>query len=174
MKASSFRIAAALSAAAVAVLVAGCGGSQPPEPEVVPSAPPETSPFEEPPVRDETPALEVQVPELRPIHFEYNEYRITPAARMELESVSVMLKDNPHWNLLLEGHCDERGTDEYNLTLGENRAQSAKRYLVTLGIDEERFRTVSYGEERPAAPGHDESSWSRNRRAELRVQVPGS
>jgi peptidoglycan-associated lipoprotein len=167
------RAAFAVVAAAALGTAAGCGGSQPPEPELVASEPPDVASFEEPPVRDETPVETLQVPSLKPIHFEYNEYRITPAARMELENVSVILKGNPHWTVLLEGHCDERGTDEYNLTLGENRAQSAKRYLVSLGIEESRFRTVSFGEERPAEPGHDERSWSRNRRAELRVQVPG-
>lgn len=175
MKALSLRVVLGVVAVAAVAATAGCGGTQPPEPEpLVTAEPPEITPFEEPPVRDEPPYLAVEVPTLHPIHFGYNEYRITPDSRIALEGVSVMLKENPHWTLLLEGHCDERGTDEYNLTLGENRAQAAKRYLVSLGVGEERFQTTSYGEERPVDHGQSEESWSRNRRAELRVRVPGS
>lgn len=81
------------------------------------------------------------------------------------------MKKNPHWKILLEGHCDERGTDEYNLALGENRAHSAKRYLVSPGVGEGRFQTVSYGEAQPADRSSSEEAWANNRRAEFRVRV---
>ena len=77
------------------------------------------------------------------------------------------LKKNGQYSLLVEGHCDERGTEQYNLALGDKRANTAKEYLMTLGVDGSRIRTVSYGEERPFDPGHDEAAWAKNRRAHL-------
>ena len=77
------------------------------------------------------------------------------------------MKKNPQYSLLIEGHCDERGTEQYNLALGDRRANAAKEYIVALGIDGNRIRTVSYGEERPFDPGHDEAAWAKNRRAHL-------
>ncbi len=76
---------------------------------------------------------------------------------------------NPTRLLLVEGHCDERGTNEYNLALGERRALSVRRYLVALGIGSDRLHTLSYGEEKPLDPGHTEESWAKNRRAEFKV-----
>ena len=116
----------------------------------------------------------VNPPSLRPIHFDFDKYRITLEARLVLEEVSVVMKENPDWRLVLEGHCDERGTSAYNIALGENRAQATKRYLVSLGIDERRFTTVSYGEERPVDPRDVEGAWTKNRRAEFRVRTQGS
>jgi peptidoglycan-associated lipoprotein len=77
------------------------------------------------------------------------------------------MRENGDASVLIQGHCDERGTVEYNLALGEKRAKAARDYLVDLGISADRIRTISYGEERPANPGHDESAWSQNRRAEF-------
>ena len=85
-----------------------------------------------------------------------------------------LLKDNARWRVLVEGHCDERGTAEYNLGLGEQRALSTKRYLVSLGVGESRFQTISYGEERPVDRRSNEEAWAKNRRAEFRVEAPGS
>ena len=99
--------------------------------------------------------------------FEYNDSQLTADAQSALTSSATWLKKNPQYNLLIEGHCDERGTEQYNLALGDRRANQAKEYLVTLGVDTGRIRTVSYGEERPFDPGHDESAWSKNRRAHL-------
>ena len=76
-----------------------------------------------------------------------------------------MLRRYPTWVITIEGHCDERGTAEYNLALGERRALSAREYLVSRGLDASRMRTVSYGKEFPFDPGHDEQAWARNRRA---------
>jgi peptidoglycan-associated lipoprotein len=99
--------------------------------------------------------------------FEYNDSQLTSDAQNALTSSATWLKKNPQYNLLIEGHCDERGTEQYNLALGDRRANQAKEYLVTLGVDGARIRTVSYGEERPFDPGHDESAWSKNRRDHL-------
>ena len=111
---------------------------------------------------------------LVPIGFEFNKYRIQSSAKPTLEGIAQLLKDNGDWKILVEGHCDERGTHEYNLSLGEQRALSTKRYLVSLGIGESRFQTISYGEERPLDPRSTEAAWEKNRRAEFRVQAPQS
>ena len=99
--------------------------------------------------------------------FEYNDSTLTADAQSALTSSATWLKKNGQYNLLIEGHCDERGTEQYNLALGDRRANQAKEYLVTLGVDASRIRTVSYGEERPFDPGHDESAWAKNRRDHL-------
>jgi len=99
--------------------------------------------------------------------FEYNDSQLTADAQSALTSSATWLKKNPQYNLLIEGHCDERGTEQYNLALGDRRANQAKEYLVTLGVDTGRIRTVSYGEERPFDPGHDEAAWAKNRRDHL-------
>jgi peptidoglycan-associated lipoprotein len=87
-----------------------------------------------------------------------------------LKKHAQWLKEHPSVRLIIEGHCDERGTSEYNLALGQKRADSAKAYLVQLGIDPSRIETVSFGEEIPLDPGHDESAWAKNRRAEFVVK----
>jgi len=101
-------------------------------------------------------------------YFEYNEAGLSADAQSALTSSANWLKgDGKAYSLLVEGHCDERGTEQYNLALGDKRANTAKEYLATLGVDGSRIRTVSYGEERPFDPGHDDSAWSKNRRAHL-------
>jgi peptidoglycan-associated lipoprotein len=99
--------------------------------------------------------------------FEFNESTLSADAQSALTSSATWLKKNGQYNLLIEGHCDERGTEQYNLALGDRRANQAKEYLVTLGVDAGRIRTVSYGEERPFDPGHDDSAWAKNRRDHL-------
>ncbi|HEY4641388.1 MAG TPA: peptidoglycan-associated lipoprotein Pal [Thermoanaerobaculia bacterium] len=99
--------------------------------------------------------------------FEYNDASLSADAQTALTNSATWLKKNGQYNLLIEGHCDERGTEQYNLALGDRRANQAKEYLVTLGVDASRIRTVSYGEERPFDPGHDESAWAKNRRDHL-------
>jgi len=99
--------------------------------------------------------------------FEYNDSSLSADAQTALTNSATWLKKNAQYNLLIEGHCDERGTEQYNLALGDRRANQAKEYLVTLGVDAARIRTVSYGEERPFDPGHDESAWAKNRRDHL-------
>jgi peptidoglycan-associated lipoprotein len=163
-------------------LISGCGSQPPAEIEPTPPAEPpppvETPVVEEPVIRDETPRYvdpNVEHADVfRPIHFEFNKWNITPESKPILEGIASLLKQNPDWRVLVEGHCDERGTNEYNLGLGENRAQSTKRYLVSLGVRETRFQTRSYGEERPMAFGHNEAAWAKNRRSEFRVEAPRS
>ncbi|MBV9492930.1 MAG: peptidoglycan-associated lipoprotein Pal [Acidobacteria bacterium] len=99
--------------------------------------------------------------------FGYDEAALSSDAQAALTASATWLKNNPKYNLLVEGHCDERGTEQYNLALGDRRANTVKDYLAALGVDSSRMRTVSYGEERPFDPGHEESSWSQNRRAHL-------
>jgi peptidoglycan-associated lipoprotein len=105
---------------------------------------------------------------IRHAYFTYDEATLDGAAQDALQSSATWLRgEGAAYNLLIEGHCDERGTEQYNLALGDRRANTAKDYLVTLGINAGRIRTVSYGEERPADEGHDEGAWSKNRRAHL-------
>lgn len=104
---------------------------------------------------------------LRTIYFDFDRYSLRDDARRALDANAETLRSNPNMNIVIEGHCDERGTDEYNLALGERRAQAAREYLVRLGIDASRISVISYGEERPVAPGHDEESWALNRRGEF-------
>lgn len=104
---------------------------------------------------------------IRDAFFSYDESTLTADAQDALATSATWLKAHPEYNLLIEGHCDERGTEQYNLALGDRRANTAKDYLVTLGVDAARIRTTSYGEERPFAQGADESAWRQNRRAHL-------
>ncbi len=102
------------------------------------------------------------------IYFDFDKSDIKPESRPVLEKIAAYLLKNPALDLLIEGHCDERGTEEYNLALGERRALSARRYLIGLGVASKRLQTISYGEERPLDPGHDETAWAKNRRAEFK------
>jgi len=102
---------------------------------------------------------------LRPMFFELDSSDVSPAGQQVLQANAAVLKKYPTWQITIEGHCDERGTAEYNLALGERRALSAKNYLVSLGVPADKIKTVSYGKEFPFDPGHDDAAWSKNRRA---------
>jgi peptidoglycan-associated lipoprotein len=106
---------------------------------------------------------------LRDIYFEFDQWGLTRRARGTLEELAAAMKDFPRFTLRIEGHADERGTPEYNLALGERRAQAARDYLVNLGVDAARIESVSYGEERPLDPGRGEIAWTLNRRAHFVV-----
>jgi peptidoglycan-associated lipoprotein len=136
----------------------------PPQPSVEPaSVPPE-------PLRDDAIAsasldeLNRNSP-LHPVFFALDSAEIDPAGKAALDSNAPLLKKYPGWVVTIEGHCDERGTAEYNLALGERRAIAARQYLVSLGIPEGRLKTVSYGKEFPFDAGHDDAAWAKNRRA---------
>ncbi len=161
---------------AVGALLSGCPKkvTQVPEatePEPViersePVAQPQRQP--EPEIRRE----ETRAPEplnLGNIFFDYDKFDLTASARDILASHASALRNRSGVNVQIEGHCDERGTVEYNLALGDKRAKAVANYLVSLGVERSRLSTISYGKERPADSRQNESAWSKNRRAEFRV-----
>ena len=101
------------------------------------------------------------------VHFTFNSARLSNHARQILKDKADYLRSNPDITITIEGHCDDRGTNIYNLALGELRAVSVKKYLIAMGIGPERLDTITYGEEQPIAMGHDEASWAMNRRAQF-------
>jgi peptidoglycan-associated lipoprotein len=101
------------------------------------------------------------------IYFEFDSSALLTAAQETLKRKAEYLRENPNVTVTIEGHCDERGTDEYNLALGDRRANSAKSFLVDLGISPRRLTTISFGEERPLDPRHNEEAWAKNRRCEF-------
>lgn len=102
------------------------------------------------------------------IHFDFDKYDIKKEAADVLKEIADYLKANPDIRVLIEGHCDERGTREYNLQLGMRRSESAKKYLVDLGIEEKRLETISYGKDKPLIDEHNEEAWAKNRRSEFK------
>ena len=103
------------------------------------------------------------------VHFAYDSSALTATAQVILDEKAKWMRENPNMTVIIEGHCDERGTVAYNLALGERRAESAKRYLLYIGIPAARLSTVSYGEESPLDPGKNEEAWARNRRAQFTI-----
>ena len=172
--------------AMILFMAAACNRNPPPVPRPTPPAPPAATaparppappkPVAEPllvppePIRDETISsaslddLNKNSP-LKPIFFSYDSSELSPAAIATLEENAAVLRQFPTWRVTLEGHCDERGTAEYNLALGERRAVAGRAHLISLGISADRLRTVSYGKEFPFDPGRDETAFSKNRRA---------
>jgi len=188
MRTRSAASSAAVSALVlVAIAVGACHHNAPPvaRPLPPPPPPPTTStarppappePVAEPPVVPPEPAREDTIASaslddlnrnspLKPVFFELDSAEIDSAGQGVLAADAATLKKYPTWTVTIEGHCDERGTAEYNLALGERRAVAARTYLVSLGISADRLRTVSYGKEFPFDPGHDEAAWAKNRRA---------
>ena len=150
----------------------------PPSDNARPPAPPEPSPEPAPvpaePVTDDAIGskslddLNRNSP-LKAVFFALDSNEVDASGQQVLQANADVLKKYSSWQVTIEGHCDERGTAEYNLALGERRAVSARTYLVSLGIPADRIKTVSYGKEFPFDPGHDESAWSKNRRAHFVV-----
>jgi peptidoglycan-associated lipoprotein len=123
-------------------------------------------------VTKKEPGIEGEVFEsklLKDIHFDFDKYDVRPADEAVLKENAAFLKNNPKMKIQIEGHCDERGTVEYNLALGERRANNTKKYLVFLGIPSDRISAISFGKERPLDKGHHEEAWARNRRAHIVV-----
>ncbi len=116
------------------------------------------------------PAEFASIPELKDIHFDFDKYDVRPDAARTLDANAAWLKSNGNQLLLIEGHCDERGTNEYNLALGERRAKSAMNYLVSQGVQASRITIISYGEERPLCTEHTETCWAQNRRDHFLVK----
>jgi peptidoglycan-associated lipoprotein len=110
------------------------------------------------------PITAAATPALENIHFDFDKSALRAEDREILKKHAAWLMKNKDYSLVIEGNCDERGTTEYNLALGERRAEEAKKYLVALGVDEKRIKTISYGKEKPLDPGHTEEAWAKNRR----------
>jgi peptidoglycan-associated lipoprotein len=189
------QIACALST--LALLAAGCGGksNRPPATTAAPPpstgsstgtrAPVTTAPTPTPEISpDDSSLASLEDPDnisgltidelndrqpLADIRFDFDSAVLSDAARATLEDHASWLKRNPTITLLIEGHCDERGTVEYNLALGERRAGATADYLMSLGIPSGRLKTISYGKEFPLDPGHNEEAWARNRRAHFEI-----
>jgi peptidoglycan-associated lipoprotein len=172
-----------LAALLALVALAGCAttGTQPEE-----TAPPSRPVVEEPPPveRGETfpdgldiasltlDQLNAEVQRrglLRDIHFDFDRYELRPGDRAILRENAAFLKRHPTLQILIEGHCDERGTVEYNLALGDKRASASEWYLMRAGVVSTRMASVSYGKERPLDPRHEEEAWAKNRRAHFRI-----
>jgi len=106
---------------------------------------------------------------LKDIHFDFDKYDIRRRDEEILRENAALLKKSPKMKIQIEGHCDERGTVEYNLALGERRANNTKKYLISLGIASDRMSAIRYGKERPLDPGRNEDAWAKNRRAHIVV-----
>jgi peptidoglycan-associated lipoprotein len=147
----------------------------PPPTPAPPTPAPDTTPIPKEPAITEDPIASADLDTinknspLQPALFALDSYEVDATNKQTLDADAAILKKYPSWVITIEGHCDERGTAEYNLALGEKRALAAKTYLVSLGIPADRVRTVSYGKEFPFDPGHDEDAWSKNRRAHFVV-----
>ena len=184
----SARSIATLAAVAALLTTAACHKKTPPVVRPAPPPPVSTTPMTPPrppappeparepiavppePVRDDAISsaslddLNKNSP-LKPVYYELDSADLSASNQKTLDDDAALLKRYPSWTVTVEGHCDERGTAEYNLALGERRAIAARAYLVSLGIPADRLRTVSYGKEFPFDPGHDESAFAKNRRA---------
>jgi len=112
---------------------------------------------------------EIRAFESTNIYFDFDKSELKPEAQAVLEKKAAWLRAHPEYKVRIEGNCDERGTNEYNLALGERRANAAFKYLNALGISADRMTTISYGEERPADPRHNEEAWAKNRRDEFKL-----
>jgi peptidoglycan-associated lipoprotein len=149
----------------------GTAGAPPPPPTPVPETtrvPPEPTITDDPLTSGDLDAINKNSP-FQPVFFVLDSFEVDGLAQQALTANAGILKKYPTWVITIEGHCDERGTAEYNLALGEKRALAARAYLVSLGVPADRLRTVSYGKEFPFDPGHDESAWKKNRRAHFVV-----
>jgi peptidoglycan-associated lipoprotein len=121
----------------------------------------------EKPADETTPVFSGQSQRFAAVYFDFDKYNLRNDAKDVLRRNAALLKQNQNLRITVEGHCDERGTVEYNLALGEKRAKSVRDYLASLGINSGRLEVISYGKERPAVDGHNENAWSKNRRAEF-------
>ena len=161
-----------LVALLLTALFAGCAKEEPPPPT---PEPPRAAPQPPPPPPPPPPAVDtlrqqrfqqaMQDFQNQDVYFDFDKYDLRPDARAILDKKVAFLNENSSMRVQIEGHCDERGTSEYNLVLGERRANASKQYVTTAGVNTARLSTISYGKERPLDPGHDEAAWARNRRA---------
>lgn len=184
------RTAALLALGVLLLVVPSCKTKHPPTATTPPpvetpppaTEPPPKEPFEQPlpPVKepgveegdiDETIRAQNSTRSLlKTVYFDFDKSDVRDDQVPVLQSNAAWLKSHGQYKLLVEGHCDERDTIEYNLALGDRRAKSVRQYLIDLGVPADRIRTISYGEERPADPGHDEEAYARNRRGEFTLE----
>ena len=175
---------------AMTFAAAACGKKEPPVARPMPPPPPPADTAGRPtpppePIDDPTPVPPAPVTDdpigsktlddinrespLQPVFFGLDQSEVDGDGQQALQRNADVLKKYGTWQITVEGHCDERGTAEYNLALGERRAVAARNYLVSLGVAADRIKTVSYGKEFPFDPGHNEAAWSKNRRAHFVV-----
>jgi len=149
----------------------GCGGTPPPPPPppvvVDTTPPPDTTPPEPP--QPPPPPPELKQSQLQTVYFDFDKYNLRADAKAALDMDYDLLMEFPDAIVKIEGNCDERGTVEYNQSLGQKRAQAVMDYLVGRGIPADRLSTISYGKERPVDPGHNEAAWAKNRRCDFRI-----
>lgn len=152
-------------ALAVTLSLLGCAKKQTvkPGPEKLPEAK-----VEQPTVTEAKPEVKV---EFRTVYFDFDSYQVRDAERQALLDAARAIRANSRLVVRLEGHCDERGTIEYNLALGDKRASAVRDYLAASGVDAKQLKTVSYGKEKPAVRGSTEESWAKNRRVEFVVEI---
>ena len=174
--AKNSRLLSSVGVFLLALVVAGCSSTGTPNeepPEAAPVA--ETAPAPEP-IQEEASSSDFAADGVTPVdgngrpisrtfYFDYDKSTLRPADLAALEIHAQILRRNGDRSIVIEGHCDERGTREYNLALGERRASAVESFLTSAGVSSRQIETVSYGEEQPEDPGHDDSAWSRNRRA---------
>ncbi|MFZ5981420.1 MAG: peptidoglycan-associated lipoprotein Pal, partial [Candidatus Zixiibacteriota bacterium] len=169
MKKTSFLLMMGLLV--MAVMFIGCGGAPKPVTEEAPPVVTEPEPEPEPePVQEPTPPPPPPVlkeSQFITVYFDFDKFNLRSDAKSALDMNFNLLQEFPSAIVKIEGHCDERGTIEYNLSLGEKRAKAAMDYLTGLGIDPNRLSIISYGKERPAVEGVDETTWAKNRRCEF-------
>ncbi|NIR48163.1 peptidoglycan-associated lipoprotein Pal [candidate division KSB1 bacterium] len=167
---------AVLVLGSLALLLLACGGQKEtveytpdpfPEPDSIREEPAEREPVQPEPVRRDEPEPRKEPLRLETVHFEFDKSDLTREARAILAENARKLEENPTVDIRIEGHCDERGTVEYNLALGERRALSARNYLINYGINPGRITIISYGKERPLDTRHTPEAWAQNRRAEF-------
>jgi peptidoglycan-associated lipoprotein len=168
MKTKSFGLVILIIA--VGIFLSGCGcfmqaqkGEQAPPPAPAAKVAPPEAKVEVPVAPAPTPPAPVVM--FKDVNFDFDKYNIRAEDGAILKGDSNWFKANPGKKVKIEGHCDERGTVEYNLVLGQKRADATKKYLQDLGVDGKTMETVSYGKERPVDPGHNEAAWAKNRRA---------
>lgn len=157
----------------IAALVFGLGCPHPtppppPEQPAVTPTPAETTPTPPPPPPP-PPKPKIQQSQFKTVYFDFDKFNLRPDAREALDYDANLLKEYPDAMVRLEGNCDERGTVEYNLSLGEKRANAVRDYLIGLGIAPNRLTTISYGEERPVDKAHTEAAWAKNRRVDFAI-----
>ena len=187
MRIRSASVAVLVGIVAASLALGACAPKKPPVARPLPPPPPTTPEAPPPPPAPVAPIAEAPVvtakpvaddpmvtrsidelnrdSPMRPAFFDYDSAELSAEARAALDANAEVLKRYATWTVTVEGHCDERGTAEYNLALGERRAAAAQSYLVSLGVPAARVRTVSYGKEFPFDPGHEEAAWAKNRRA---------